>query len=141
MLRKISEHSPEAGAELQGPRGRPAALRVGTQPSALPLGGRFPLLGTVERRLGTAVGDDATGVGSAVAAVCPGLGGLVAPLLVRLKGGCGVGETLSSLAPRWAGSGARWPPGVPGRLVGWMQVLTESKYSGKQRMGFPWGFC
>ncbi|XP_051649367.1 uncharacterized protein LOC127473593 [Manacus candei] len=47
------------------------------------------------------------------------------------------GGNTAQHGPRWAESAARHPPRAPGRVMGWVQVLGESKYSGKQRVRFP----
>lgn len=75
-----------------------------------------------------------------MAALHPSLSGLVASLLVQLlghHGGLWVGGHHSPVWPVLGRFMGTWDPSMPGRWMGWVQVLTDSKYSIKLRMGFP----
>ncbi|XP_027556226.1 uncharacterized protein LOC113975879 [Neopelma chrysocephalum] len=68
--------------------------------------------------------------------------GLFPPLLMKILGyhrELQDGGNTAQHVPHWAESAAHHPPRAPGRVMGWVQVLGESKYSGKQRVGFPQG--
>lgn len=76
----------------------------------------------------------------AAAALCPGLGGLVAPTADVALGASLGGCTVGAAQPSRAHVGQDLLHIVLECLGGWgdwVQLLGESKDSGKQRVGFP----